>query len=52
MENTVGVDKKLQNERFVQNAPEAVVAKERKKREDGVSKVEAIRQQIAELTTS
>ena len=37
-----GVEKKLSNERFVANAPEAVVALERKKLADATAKIEAI----------
>ena len=37
-----GVMKKLGNERFVANAPEAVVAVERKKEADSLSKIESI----------
>ena len=41
--------KKLSNERFVQNAPEAVVALERKKQADAEEKIAALRDSIAEL---
>ncbi len=41
--------KKLENSRFVQNAPEQVVAMERKKKADAESKIEALKQQIAAL---
>ena len=44
-----GVMKKLSNERFVQNAPEAVVALERKKQADAEEKIAALRDSIAEL---
>ena len=44
-----GVLKKLSNERFVQNAPEAVVAMERKKRSDAEEKIAALKETIAEL---
>ena len=44
-----GVQKKLQNERFVQNAPEAVVAMERKKQSDAEEKIAALRDSIAAL---
>lgn len=37
-----GVEKKLSNERFVNSAPEKVVALERKKREDALTKIAAI----------
>jgi valyl-tRNA synthetase len=36
------VRKKLSNERFVANAPEAVVAVERKKEADSLSKIESM----------
>ena len=44
-----GVMKKLSNERFVQNAPEAVVAMERKKQSDAEEKIAALRESIAAL---
>ena len=44
-----GVMKKLQNERFVQNAPEAVVALERKKQSDAEEKIAALKDSIAAL---
>ena len=44
-----GVEKKLSNERFVANAPEAVVALERKKRSDSLEKISALRASLAEL---
>ena len=44
-----GVQKKLSNERFVQNAPEAVVAMERKKQSDAEEKIAALRDSIALL---
>jgi len=44
-----GVQKKLSNERFVANAPEAVVALERKKEKDSLEKIAALEQTIAEL---
>ena len=43
------VMKKLSNERFVNNAPEKVVAVEKKKQEDAETKIEALEQQIAAL---
>ena len=45
----MGVMKKLQNERFVSNAPEAVVALERKKKSDSEEKIAALKESIAEL---
>ena len=44
-----GVKKKLSNERFVANAPEAVVAMERKKQSDSEEKIAALRESIAAL---
>ena len=44
-----GVTKKLQNERFVQNAPEQVVAMERKKQSDAEEKIATLRESIASL---
>ena len=44
-----GVQKKLSNERFVQNAPEQVVAMERKKQSDAEEKITALRESIAAL---
>ena len=44
-----GVEKKLSNERFVANAPEAVVAVERKKKSDAEAKLATIRAALAAL---
>ena len=44
-----GVQKKLANERFVANAPEAVVAMERKKQRDAEEKIAALNESIAAL---
>ena len=44
-----GVLKKLSNERFVQNAPEAVVALERKKQSDAEEKIAALKESLNEL---
>ena len=44
-----GVEKKLSNERFVANAPEAVVALERKKRSDATEKIASLKASLAEL---
>ena len=43
------IEKKLSNERFVQNAPAAVVEMERKKLQDTQSKIAAIRENLAAL---
>ena len=43
------VMKKLSNERFVQSAPEKVVANERAKQHDAEAKIAAIREQLAAL---
>ena len=44
-----GVMKKLSNERFVANAPEAVVALERKKQSDAEEKIAALKESLAAL---
>ena len=44
-----GVMKKLSNEKFVANAPEAVVAMERKKQHDAEEKISALKETLAEL---
>ena len=44
-----GVKKKLQNERFVNNAPAAVVELERKKQSDAESKIATLKETIASL---
>jgi valyl-tRNA synthetase len=45
----VSVQKKLANERFVQNAPAAVVEMERKKQADAEQKIAALRESLAAL---
>ena len=45
----MGIQKKLQNERFVQNAPEQVVALERKKVADAESKIAALQETLKAL---
>ena len=44
-----GVEKKLSNERFVNNAPENVVAMERKKLEDADAKIKTLEESLASL---
>jgi valyl-tRNA synthetase len=44
-----GVMKKLGNERFVANAPEQVVALERKKQSDAETKIAALKESLAKL---
>ena len=44
-----GVLKKLSNERFVANAPAAVVDMERKKQADAESKIAALKESLAKL---
>jgi valyl-tRNA synthetase len=44
-----GVIQKLSNERFVANAPDAVVALERKKQSDSEEKIAALKESIATL---
>ena len=43
------VQKKLANERFVNNAPEQVVASEKKKEADALAKIETIKESLAGL---
>ena len=43
------VQKKLSNERFVNNAPEQVVASEKKKEADALAKIETIKASLASL---
>lgn len=47
-----GIKKKLANERFVANAPESVVALERKKQRDSEEKIAALRDTIENLRRS
>ena len=44
-----GIQKKLSNERFVSNAPEQVIALERKKESDTLAKIETIKSSLASL---
>jgi valyl-tRNA synthetase len=45
----MGIQKKLSNERFVANAPEQVVALERKKLSDSNEKIATLKETIAAL---
>ena len=45
-----GVEKKLSNERFVNNAPDAVVASEKKKQADALARIEILEKSLAELS--
>ncbi len=45
------VDKKLSNEKFVSNAPEKVVAHERKKQADAASRIKVIKERLKVLGT-
>jgi valyl-tRNA synthetase len=45
----VSVQKKLNNERFVKNAPEQVILNERKKEKDAVSKIEMIKSSLESM---
>ena len=47
-----GVTKKLSNDKFVANAPEAVVAMERKKQKDSEEKIAALKESLATLRSS
>jgi valyl-tRNA synthetase len=41
-----GIDKKLSNERFVNNAPEQVVAIEKKKQADTLEKINSLKEKL------
>jgi len=43
------IEKKLSNERFVSNAPEAVVAKEKEKLADGIERIRILEESLASL---
>ncbi len=45
----ISVEKKLSNERFVQNAPEAIVENERKKLTDGKERLKILEESLAKL---
>jgi valyl-tRNA synthetase len=42
----IGIDKKLSNEKFVNNAPEKVIAMERKKKEDAEAKIKMLQSKL------
>lgn len=44
-----GIEKKLGNEKFVANAPDAVVALERKKKSDAEAKIQSLQTRLADL---
>ena len=46
------VNKKLSNERFVNNAPDAVVANERKKQADGEERLRILKESLERLTSN
>ncbi|MGB0430893.1 MAG: class I tRNA ligase family protein, partial [Bacteroidia bacterium] len=41
-----GIDKKLSNERFVNNAPEQVIANEKKKQSDTINKINSLKDKL------
>jgi valyl-tRNA synthetase len=45
----LSIQKKLANERFVSNAPEQVLANERKKEADALKKIEVLQKSLAAL---
>lgn len=45
----IGVQKKLSNEKFINNAPEQVVALEKKKQQDAITKIEALKESLNQL---
>ena len=45
----LSIDKKLTNERFMQNAKPEVVALERKKKADAETKIKVIRESLTDL---
>ena len=46
----ISVQKKLSNERFVNNAPENVIAVDRKKQADAEAKIETLEKSLASLS--
>ena len=45
----IGLEKKLSNKEFVDNAPKAVVEKEKRKLEEGTEKLKKLEQQLQSL---
>jgi valyl-tRNA synthetase len=45
----ISVDKKLSNERFVSNAPEAVLNIERQKQADAIAKIKSLAQRLSAM---
>jgi len=45
----VSVEKKLGNKRFVDNAPEQVVAKEKQKQADALAKIQTLKERLEKL---
>ncbi|NQY10693.1 MAG: valine--tRNA ligase [Flavobacteriales bacterium] len=45
-----GIDKKLSNSRFVDNAPEQVISVEKKKQQDTVTKIKLIEEQLSSIS--
>jgi valyl-tRNA synthetase len=46
------IEKKLNNERFVAGAPDDLVARERKKLDDSITKLDSLRQEINRLAAA
>lgn len=46
----ISVEKKLNNKRFVDNAPEQVVAKEKQKQADALAKIETLKESLSKLS--
>ena len=46
----ISVEKKLNNKRFVDNAPEQVVNKEKQKQADALAKLETLRESLKKLS--
>ena len=44
-----GIDKKLSNQRFVENAPTKVVEMEKKKKTDSLAKIQVLKENLSKL---